>query len=331
MNTGGIAQLEVAIDALMAEDVVGGLGVKLGSAIIELERLQARLDAERARRLVAFDRSMEWTVDGSRSAGSWIAKRSRTNPAEVAHRVHVARMVSESALTRMAWECGRITTQHVNLIAKTKSSARADTQFNEFEAELVQRSMRDCPKVVAMRAREWRDELDDLLDRDGANSADCDRETRAAHFSRTIYGIGVLDARFDTENAAVIEAALNRAYERGHCEDDSRSPSAQRADALVDICTGYLAGMPATGNRPHVSLIADVNTVVGDTTGGSHTLNLQPLNANAVNRIRCNAIIQRASQPRVPDTRRQTKRARQRQQECNDMIQRINDLRAEAI
>ena len=157
MDTGIIDDLDTIIDRLLDTEVMGGLGVDLGTVIVRLERSQARLDAAKARVMIAFDQSTEWSVDGSRSAASWISKRTCGNRAEVAHRVHVARMVNEFDLTRLAWECGKITSQHVSVIAKTRSSARADEQFREFEGELVRLSMRACPKDVAVHAREWRD------------------------------------------------------------------------------------------------------------------------------------------------------------------------------
>ena len=274
------------------EDVVGGLGVELGPGIIELERLQAMLDAEKARRLIRFDESVEWSVDGSPSAASWIAKRTCGNRAEVAHRVHVARMVAEFDLTRLAWECGKITSQHVSVIAKTRSSARADEQFREFEGEIVTLAMKACPKQVAVQAREWRDALDDLLGRDGAGKPVPDEyEKSEAQYSRTIFGIGVLDARFDAESAEVIGTALARAYEKGHREGDPRSPSLQRADAIITIFRSYLNAQPASGNRPHIGIVADLNTILGDTTGGCHTQSGFPLTADAVRRVMCNADI----------------------------------------
>ena len=93
-----------------------------------------------------------------------------------------------------------------------------------------------------------------------------EREKSEAHFSRSIFGIGVLDARFDPESAELIGTALNRAYEKGHREKDPRSPSLQRADAIVEIFRSYLAALPASGNRPHLGIVADINTIDGGTT-----------------------------------------------------------------
>ncbi len=292
MNTGMIDDLAAAIAWLMTEDVVGGVGVNLGDGIIELERLAAMLDAERSRRLVAFDRSAEWSVDGSRSAASWIAKRTNANKSEVARRIHVARMVDACALTQSVWAAGLVTTSHVDVIAKTRAGARADDHFAEFEPELTKCALNHSPKDVALKAREWRDALDAFLDRDGANGPSHeDHQQRHAHFSRTLYGVGYLDARFDVESAEIIEAALGRAYERGHVEKDPRTPAQQRADALLTICRAYLAGVPATGNRPHALFVLDVNTISGNAVGGCHSANGYPVTAEAARRIACNANI----------------------------------------
>ena len=81
MITGSIELLDIAIGNLLDDDAVGGLGVEFGPGIIELERQRARLDAAIAQRLIRFDQSIEWSVDGSRSAASWIAKRTCGNRA----------------------------------------------------------------------------------------------------------------------------------------------------------------------------------------------------------------------------------------------------------
>ena len=292
MDTGAIEQLEDAIMALTHEDVAGGVCVNLGDGIIVLERLRSMLDAECARRLVAFHHSVEWSVDGSRSVAGWVAKHSNANKAEVAHRVHVGQMVALFDLTRAAWTAGEVTTSHVNVIAKTRSGARADSYFRAYEPELVNYAKTHSPKETVADAREWRSKLDDLLDRDPIDRHDeKEHQKRTLHLSNGMYGTAFLDGYFDAENAELIRAAIGRAFERGHREQDPRTPAQQRADAFAEICRSYLAGMPASGNRPHVALVVDINTYMGDTYGGCHTHRGDPINVDTARRIMCDSDI----------------------------------------
>ena len=66
--------MHAVLDELAAQDVVG---ISLRDELLELERARARLDAEVARRLLAFDQSHDWSVDGSKSAAAYLVKHTR--------------------------------------------------------------------------------------------------------------------------------------------------------------------------------------------------------------------------------------------------------------
>ena len=88
MQIGDVEQWRAANDALAAADVVGR---SQRDEIVALWRERARLDAQLARRVAEFDTAVEWSVDGSRSAASWLVRNLRLATGESHHHVRVAR------------------------------------------------------------------------------------------------------------------------------------------------------------------------------------------------------------------------------------------------
>jgi hypothetical protein len=143
---------------------------------------------------------------------------------------------------------------------------------------------------VANVGRQWRDAVDDELNRDGANDRDVDHERRAVHFSRTVGGIGVLDGTFDTEDAETIEKALKRSYDRAHAAGDPRTPAQQRSDAVAEIFRHYLDDQPRGTNRPHVVYVVSIDTLTGEAVGLCNTLDGHRVSPETLLRIACDSI-----------------------------------------
>jgi hypothetical protein len=144
--------------------------------------------------------------------------------------------------------------------------------------------------------RQWRDALDDDLDRDGSEPTkkeDAAHERRRANFSRTLDGIGILDGTFDPEGAEIIDTALDRCYERNHRAGDPRTPAQQRADAIIDIFRHYLDHEHRGANRPHVVVVVDDTTLAGEAVGRCETISGYQLDPESVRRLACDAFIQR--------------------------------------
>ena len=291
MGTGGVERLRAAIDELTAADV-RGLGQR--DDVAELWWELARLEAQFSRRLGEFDLSVEWAVDGSRSAAGWLVKNVRAGKGEAYHRVKVARQTARMPSTRVAWEQGAISSGHVDALTRVRHGAKADKEFAVFEPFLVGVALAEPPEAVAHAGRKWRDALDDHLDRDGSKRVAGEQHVRRnVDFSRSISGIGFLDGVFDVEGAEVVETAFGREYERAHGADDARSPGQQRGDALVEICRHYLDGQGRGSNRPHILIPVDAATLAGEAVGRCETLSGYRVSPDTARRLACDAIIQR--------------------------------------
>ena len=287
-----IGRLRSVIDELASEDIVG---LPQRDAVAQLWRELTRLDAQLARRVGELDRSMEWSVDGSRSAASWLVAHARAATGDAHRRVNVARQTACMPIAAAAWAAGEISSRHVDALTTVRNAASADAEFAVFEPALVDIARTGRPEDVASMGRRWRDALDTHRDRDGSQSiSGQEHERRGVHFSRSLEGIGVLDGTFDVEGAEIIDAALQHAYDRAHTAGDPRTPAQQRADAMVEIFRRYNTGRPRGTNRPNILLIADAATYADETVGVCETASGSPLSPETLRRLACDAIIQRA-------------------------------------
>ncbi|MCU1429029.1 MAG: hypothetical protein JWL83_3029, partial [Actinomycetia bacterium] len=115
VETGPITALADAIDALAAEEVAGR---SQAESLVALHRLQARLDAEVTRRLGALDRSDEWARDGARSSAGWLVGHCRLALSDARRRRKVARQARAMPAAADAWQAGRITSTHMDVLAR---------------------------------------------------------------------------------------------------------------------------------------------------------------------------------------------------------------------
>ena len=147
--------------------------------------------------------------------------------------------------------------------------ARLAGRFAEGEAELVPALARlDVADTVAV-VREWvrhAEALDETI-------ADPEPERRL-HASRTLGGVGVLDAVLDPDGYTVVETALRVARRddpaAGRCP--VRSLAERNADALVDLSRFFLDHVDVVGRpgrqRPHLEVVFDVADLYGAAVAG---------------------------------------------------------------
>ena len=113
------------------------MGVVQRDDLVALWREMARLEAQFARRVAELDSSVEWSVDGSRSAAGWLVANLRLASGEAHHRVKVARQTAQMPVTNAAWQKGAISSRHVDALTRVRHSAKANAQFAVFEPVLV--------------------------------------------------------------------------------------------------------------------------------------------------------------------------------------------------
>jgi hypothetical protein len=231
---------------------------------------------------------MDWAVDGAAQPAGWLRYRNREASRDAKRRVRLARVVETLALTAAAWADGSITTGHVEVISRVAGRAKAPEAFAEYEPVLLEVARSCSPEETYAAAVQWLAALDDFLDRDGAELVVVPESVREAYLSVTTDDVGVLNAVFDADGAAVVHRAIDRAYDVLHRANDDRSAAQQRADALVEICSRYLEGMPASGNRPHVQFVVDLDVYDGYVIGRGATDDGIRISTATIQRQVCN-------------------------------------------
>jgi hypothetical protein len=291
MTSGAVDNLRAAVAELAAAEIVG---VSQREDVAALWCEMARLEAQFARRVGEFDRSVEWSADGARSVAGWLVAKVRAGSGEAHHRVKVARQIAEMPVARAAWESGAISSRHVDALTRVRHSADADEYFAVFEPVLVEVAKKGRPEDVASSGQQWRDALDSHLDRDGANARDAKtHERRGIDFAKSLDRVGFLKGTFDVEGTELVGTALGRCYQQLHAEHDERSPRQQRADAFVEICRHYLDHQGRGANRPHMIVTVDAATLAGEAVGRCETLSGYRISPETARRLACDAVVQR--------------------------------------
>jgi hypothetical protein len=124
---------------------------------------------------------------------------------------------------------------------------------------------RTLPARVFRRSVEhWKEQVDAA----GTRVAEAERfERRGLDVTPTGDGMVRLDGSLDPETGGTVMTAL-RSVTAGWARhgDDSRSPAQRRADALGEICRGFLDGSwsgEAGMERPHITVVVDLDTLKG--------------------------------------------------------------------
>jgi hypothetical protein len=290
MVSGAISQLSDVVNALADEE----LPALLADDLKQLHVLRSRLEAQTSRRVRAFDRSKEWTLAGARTAGAWLQHECRMSSRDASVEVTVGRQVEQMPMVAEAWASGAISTAHVEVLANTRKQAKAREEFAEFEAALVGLAKIGSPKDVADVAQQWRDALD--ADRqDDLSQAAQDYESRHLDLAETLDRRLYINGFADAEAGSVISRAVDLEVEAQRQANDERTPGQLRIDAWTAICEQYLDRLPVGSNRPHVGVIGDVGTFMGEHVGLSETDTGVRLAPDTLRRIACDSFVSTAA------------------------------------
>jgi hypothetical protein len=281
------------------DDVVSSLGsqdlAELPDARIEedfaaLQRGIERLEVQRLRRLAEISRRGLHERDGHLSAGSWLARTHGLSRATAAAQVRLARAIEAMPEARRSLREATVSLGAVKVLADAR---QADPEaFARAEGVLVAAAklhpVGDLERVVG----HWRHRV--RTDRLGSDTL---AEGRRLHASVTFGGMVRLDGDLDPETGGTLLTALRAVMDteaRQPGDEDRRSPAQRRADALGEICRGWLDGTDRpsiAGERPHLSVTVDVADLVGGGTGELEQVG--PVAAATLRRLACDASVVR--------------------------------------
>jgi Domain of unknown function (DUF222)/HNH endonuclease len=290
-----VSGLRSALEELQAEDLWAVESSQLEADLVELERAGRILQAERLRRIAEVDRRNEYHRDGHLSISGWLASRLRIGVQAATAEVRSARALGEMPSTRSALAAGEVSGQAVRLLVRAKEAHPGD--FSRDEDVLLDAAKRLRVRDLYRAIEHWRQAADMA---GSAEEEELRFQRRYLHVSSTLHGSVRVDGDLDPETGQSVITALNAVGDadvRGFGDrPDLRSARQRRADALGELCRQWLdsSGRPTVaGERPHMSVIVDVESLVGAAGKRSEFEAGQPLHPEAARRIACDAAITR--------------------------------------
>ena len=250
--------LSAVLDELIA---VGPDTLADGESMIELRRLQARLEALVATATARFDTSRTWEADGAQTAAAWLAWQCHLPKTVARRQVGLGRKLRHLPACEQAWLDGQITGFHVGVIGAVRRPAT--------EAALARDEKLLVDNATHLRFDAFNRVVDywaQRADPDGAEDDDHDRRhQREVHLSESFGGMWLGKLTLDPISGTIVAGELGRlekllfdadwadAKARLGREptifDLARTPAQRRADALVEMATRS-AAMPPDARRP---------------------------------------------------------------------------------
>lgn len=232
------------------------------AATVASSRVQRLADATQVTVVGRLDTSKAWQPPGARSAGAWVAWECRLPKARADVAVRRARQLRAMPAAEAAFKAGRITVDHVRLLAHCHTK-NADA-FGRDEERLVGHAQDLLFHHFERLVQRWVR----LNSEDGGEAdAETRRQQRRVDCSQTIDDMWVIDALLDPVTGAIVARELARleqelfeqdwteARERlgdaASAADLRRTPKQRRADAM-QLMAERSAAKPEGAKDPRV-------------------------------------------------------------------------------
>jgi hypothetical protein len=285
-----VSELNRILDVLGHEDLHEVLAESVGDDIKGLLRVGNRIDAEVGRRLHRFDKGQGFGSSPALTAQAWVRWQCNLTAAAASERVEVSRHMVSLPQTEAAFSQGDISYRHAALIART-----AGQLGDKFEAQAETILVTAAKELDPWRLKRVTMHLRHCLEPDGVlDDANEAHDRRFLHLSQTLDGIFRLDGQLDPEGGAAVRSALE-ALMGPPADDDFRTATQRRADALVELARQQLDGgrLPeVAGQKPHLVVNVDMATLRKEP--GSMAAELEwslPIPAETARRLACDSAI----------------------------------------
>lgn len=289
-----MSELRSALEALQGEELRSVSDEALEADFSELQRAGEILESERFRRLAEIHRRQSHRRDGYLSTASWLVDRHRLGWGAAAKEIRTARSLERMPHTRKALATGELSSSAVQVLVSARQAHPA--QFRQAEPSLVEAARRLPALQLNHTVSYWRQTLDWSQ---GLAEAERLHEQRRLAVSTTIFGMVRLDGHLDPESGETVLAALRYCQDvdrRKSDPEDQRSPAQRRVDALGEICRRWLDGphgATGAGERPHVAVIVDIESLEGRAGRRSEFDHVGPVHPEIARRWACDASVSR--------------------------------------
>ncbi len=293
MMSGVMNALRTCLDDLRSQPLRQLTDEQLEERLTDLARTRRVVEAESARTVAEIERRGSFGVDGHLSVTSFVESRLGVGWSEAAREVRMARALEHMPAAREALGLGEVSSSAIGALAAAREAN--PEAFSEVEEDLVEVARTMPARGLRLAVERWRVRVEPSA----AEREDAERyERRCIHVSRARDGMVRVDGNLDPETGATLGTALDAVTgawaRRGG--DDPRSPAQRRADALGEVCRGWLShsDRPTVGGeRPHITVVADLETLEGRSPGRSETSVGTPVPAETVRRLACDAQVSR--------------------------------------
>ncbi len=279
---------------------IGATTVPLELLEREITDLACRIHAATCRwlELVAeYDRREGWAQWGCKSCAHWISHQCGIAPGAAREQVRVARRLQELPVVRAAFARGELSYSKARALTRVENVEREEDLLElarHATASQLERLVRGHRRVVATE-----------------RAAAGGRPERWVSVEHDDDGALLLQARLPAEEGALVLAALDAARdelaaadvsaETPTCKGDVSAetplprPPVARADALLALADGYLAGDRGSrtgGDRYQVVVHVDTATLSGQEGGARCEIDHgPPLAASVARRLACDAAL----------------------------------------
>ena len=268
----GVAhELRSVVSSLRAETLSELPDARVEQDFSELHEAVEALEAERLRRLAEIDRRRLYKRDGHLSTASWLTGRFCMAWGGASSDVRLARGLGEMALVHKALQDGEISLSAAHVLAAAHEAE--PEAFDKAEPLLTEAASRHSISDLRRAVVHWRHLVES--ERAGViGYGEILRARRRLHASVTLEGMVRLDGDLDPETGETFMTALRAVLDAdarsrvaegaGGSEPDERTPAQRRADALAEICRGWLdrADRPmVAGERPHLSVTVPLDAL----------------------------------------------------------------------
>lgn len=272
----------------MLDDKEGASVEELDDHILLLEAARHRLDVEWTESLGVFEERRGHDLFGHPSVIAYLRDRARIAGGRANRYVSMARAARRFAATFASWRHRHLTTDQAELLFRV--SRRLPDAYPAAEEVLVEIAG-DSAEATEKALAYWTRRVDER----GAVAAEAQLQRRRLDYSRRPNGMIEGDFALTESAGEAFIAALDAAMPP-ISDDDDRSPTQRRHDALVDLAHGFLGGggsAVAGGERPHVTVHVDLAALEGNAGGLHESETGRVLDVETIRLLSCDSSVSR--------------------------------------
>ena len=253
-----------------------------GDAIVEAIALQDRLQARIADVIGTPEFRELCAADMATSIVAWLRANGRMTKRAALRLRMLAAQLRQLPVCAAAYRDGVLSGGQVEAVLAQLDDELAEV-FATQEAELVPYLSPLTVAGVSRAMAAW-------VSRVRREPTEPQEPERALFLSQTLDDRWALDGSFDPEGGAVVATALRLSTP----ERTDRTPSARRADALVDVCRFFLdhqRGSAGRRHRPHLNVVVELEDL--EAGRGGRIIDGPAVDGTTVSRLLCDSSVHR--------------------------------------